>query len=166
MAIELGRTDEIGSLLLLALAAGIFRVTADFPSGFGETGPGFYPRALAVLIALFALVQLVGSIGDADREPHEITLEETLRVLGVLALLVGYVLAMPRLGFVPATVAFLAVAMWYSGVRAYGRLAVVAVGLTLVLHYIFAEFLRIPLPEGTVIDVTEWLPALPLEVFL
>jgi hypothetical protein len=69
---------------------------------------------------------------------------------------------MPILGFVIDTVAFLVVSTLYSGVASYRRSGALAVGLGLALHYVFGEFLHIPLPEGSLVSVVEWLPSLPL----
>lgn len=152
-------TDTIGSILLLALSAVVFIVTADFPAGPGETGPDFYPRVIAILIAFFALVQLGHSLLEGEQLTHELSLEVTMRVVGAFALVVAYVWLLPRLGFVLGTVAFLVVAMAYSGVRSYVRMAFVSVGLTLGLYYVFVVFLRIPLPEGELYPVAELLPS-------
>ena len=160
MSITLEHTDKIGSLLLLALSVVIFIVTADFPAGPGETGPDFYPRVIAVLIAFFALVQLGYSVTRGEQLSHEISLEVTIRVVGALVLVVAYVVLLPRLGFIVATILFLAVAMRYSGVTTYGRMVVVSVGLTVLLYYTFAVFLRVPLPDAEWEPVAEIIPTI------
>ena len=129
MSLTLKHTDKIGSVLLLLLAVAIFVLTADFPKGPGETGADFWPRAIAVLIAFFALV-------------------------------VAYVVLLPYLGFIVGTIAFLVVAMWYSGVESYSRMTVVSIGLTLGLYYTFVIFLRVPLPDSELFPVRDLLPSL------
>lgn len=160
MGVELRRTDAIGAVIWLSLAGAVFVLSAEFPAGPGETGPAFYPRVIAGLIALFAVVQLVRSLAGDDRRSHEITLGSTRRVVGVTVAVLAYVLLLPWLGFVVATVLFLIVGMRYSGVASPLRIAVVAVGLTLGLHYVFGVFLRIPLPESPFYSVARLLPAL------
>lgn len=162
MSITLKNTDKIGSILLLALSAAIFIVTADFPTGIGETGPDFYPRVIAVLIAFFAVVQLARSLLVGEQLTHEITLEVTAQVVGALALVVAYVLLLPYLGFIPGTIAFLIAAMVYSGVRSPLRLTVVSLGLTLFLYYTFVVFLRIPLPASEIYPIRDLLPTFTL----
>lgn len=160
MGIKVSHTDEIGSVLLLLLAAGIFVVTGDFPQGPGETGPDYYPRMIAVLIAFFALVQLGRSRYEDAARSHEIELPIAKRVIATLALIVVYVLLMPWLGFVTSTALFLVVAMRYSGVRSHLQMLAVAVGLTLILYYTFVVLLRIPLPESPLYPVSRYLPSL------
>ncbi|RKD95171.1 tripartite tricarboxylate transporter TctB family protein [Halopiger aswanensis] len=157
--VDLRHTDKIGSGLFLALAAGIFVVTADFPQGIGETGPAYYPRVLAALLAGFALLQLGWSLKRDGVRSHEIDPAAAKRVVGAFLLVVCYVLLLPWFGFVLTTVGFLAVSMWYSGVRSPLRLAAVAVGLTVLLYYVFVVFLRVPLPESPLIPVARYLPS-------
>ncbi|MDL5362178.1 tripartite tricarboxylate transporter TctB family protein [Halalkalicoccus sp. NIPERK01] len=159
MGVELRHTDALGAGLWLLLAGAVFALSAGFPAGPGETGPAFYPRVIAGLIALFAVVQLVRSLAG-DPRAHEITLGSTRRVVGVAVGVLAYVLLLPWLGFVVATALFLVVGMRYSGVDSPLRIGVVAVGLTLGLHYVFGVFLRIPLPESPFYSVARLLPAL------
>lgn len=158
--VHLKHTAKIGSILWIALAAGVFVVTADFPRGPGETGPAFYPRTIAALIAFFALVQLVRSLERDAVRSHEIDLGAAKRVAGAFLLVVLYVLLVPWLGFVLATVAFLAVTMRYSGVTSVLRLGGVSIGLTLLLYYTFVVFLRVPLPESPLVPIAPHLPSL------
>lgn len=160
MGIELRRTDTIGAILWLALAAAVFVVSAGFPAGPDETTPAFYPRVIAGLIALFALAQLGRSLSADTTRSHEVTAGATKRVLGALVLVVAYVFLLPWLGFLVATAGFLVVGMRYSGARSPLRIGGVAVGLTLMLYYTFAVFLRIPLPENPFYSVAGLLPGL------
>lgn len=160
MPVEIEHTDKISSVLLLALAAGVFLVSGDFPRGPGVTGPAFFPRVVAALIAAFALAQLGKRLYVSRVRSYEITREVAVRVLAVLGLVVAYVLALPWIGFVPATLAFLLATMWYSGVESLPRATIVAVGVTLALYYTFVVFLRVPLPEGVFVPVRPFLPGL------
>jgi hypothetical protein len=160
MGVNLSHTDKIGSILLLAVAVGIFVVTADFPTGPAETGPAFYPRMIAVLIAFFALVQLGRSLRGEGVRSYELDRDVAIRVAAAFLLVVAYVLLLPWLGFVTGTVVFLIAAMRYSGVTSYGRMVLVSVGLTLVLYYTFVVFLRVPLPVSPIYPVSEYLPGL------
>lgn len=166
MKVEVSHTDKIGSILWLLLAVGVFIVSSDLPTGTGETGAAFYPRVLATLIAAFACLQLGKSVYDNEVKGHEITATQVKRVGVIAALVTGYVLLLPWLGFVTGTVSFLVIGMVYSGARSPIRIAGVAVGLSLVLYYVFAIFLRIPLPENLFIPVEGLLPSLMQGVFV
>ncbi len=164
MGSTVSHTDKIASALLLALAVVVFVVSADFPEGPGQTSPAFFPRVIAALIALFALGQFGKSVAEDSVRSHEITWPVARRVLVVAALVVAYVATMPHLGFVLGTVVFLVVTMRYSGVRQYRRSVPLSIAVTLVLYYVFFEFLRVPLPRSRYLPVEELLPPLPLVV--
>lgn len=161
MAFEIRHADKVGAVLLVALSVGVFRVSRDFPSGFGETpGAAFFPRVTAASIGLLAVVLFVRSAASGERRPPEISVEKVERFAVPVALLVAYVALMSSLGFVLVTVGFLILLMRYSGVRAYRRSIPLAIGLAVVLHYVFGEFLHVPLPEGSVVSLSRFLPSL------
>ena len=76
--------------------------------------------------------------------------------------MVGYVVLMPILGFLIGTILFLIVSMHFSGVERVRRSVPAAVGLTLVLYYVFVAFLRVPLPENAFLPIRRMLPPLSL----
>lgn len=160
MGFELRRTDEIATALLILLTVAVFYVTADFPEGPGETSPAFFPRVIVSLITFFALVQLVRAIRRDTAISHEITWTETKPVLVITALVVAYVVTMPYLGFVLGTFLFLLVAMHYSGVERVRLSIPISALLSLVLYYVFWEFLRVRLPRNQYVDIEGWLPSL------
>jgi putative tricarboxylic transport membrane protein len=162
MEISINHTDKIGSILWLLLAGGVFVAAEDLPTGTGETGAGFYPQVIAVLIAGFALIQLGRSVYDDAVHEHTIRSEQVKRVGIVVVLVTAYVFLLPWLGFVTATVVFLIAGMGYSGARSPLRIGAISFGLTLLLYYIFAVLLRIPLPESPFIPVEGMLPGLLL----
>jgi putative tricarboxylic transport membrane protein len=160
MKIEAKHTDKIGAVIWLVLAAGVFFLAGDLPTGTGETGPGFYPRVIAVLIAAFAVAQLVRSAYESNAEARVVTGAQVRKIATVTVLVTVYVLSLPWLGFVTGTVAFLVVGMVYSGAKSPLRIGGIAIGLSLTLYYVFAVFLRIPLPESPFVPVEALLPGL------
>lgn len=160
MSFTLRHTDKIGSVLWLLLAGAVFIVSAGFPAGPNVTGPALYPRVVAGLIALFAVIQLARAVAtDADRR-HEVTATATKQVLGAVLLVVAYVFLLPWLGFLTSTAAFLVAGMLYSGARSPLLIGGSSLGLTILLYYIFASFLRIPLPQSPLLPVEQLLPIL------
>lgn len=162
MAIEIRHTDKVGAALLVAVSAGVFVASRGFPSGFGGApGAAFFPRVVAATVAALAVVLFVRSVASREPRAHRISTDDALRFAVPVAFLAAYVAAMSVLGFVLATVAFLVGLMRYSGVEGYRRSVPLGFVAAVVLHYVFREFLHVPLPEGTV-PVSELLPALPL----
>lgn len=160
MVRRLPHSDLIAAGALLALSAGVFAVSTGFPGGrSGDPGPAFFPRLVAGSIALLAVVQAVQYVRSDRRTVHEIDAATTRRVAVVTAFPVMYVFVMPFVGFLLTTIGFLAAFMWYSGARSLPAIAGGSVGVTLVLHYVFVGFFRVPLPEG-IVPIARLLPSL------
>lgn len=165
MSFEIRHADEVAAILLLGLSAGVFVASRDFPSGFGESpGAAFFPRLIASLIGLLAGVLFVRSVVADETRTHDVSKTDLQRFVVPVAFLVGYVALMPVLGFVLDTVIFLVVLMRYSGVEIYRTSVSLAIGVGLALHYVFGEFLHIPLPEGSAVAISKWLPSIPFLV--
>lgn len=160
MAFEIRHTHKIASGLLLLLTAVVFYLSRDFPTGVGETSPAFFPRIIVALIAIFAIAQLIKAIRFDTEQTYEVT-RSSVKTVGIAAaLVVAYVVTMPYLGFLIGTILFLIVSMHFSGVERVRESVPVAFGLTLVLHYVFVGFLRVPLPDNAVVPIGRMLPTL------
>jgi putative tricarboxylic transport membrane protein len=70
------------------------------------------------------------------------------RAIWTLGAVLGYVVAFGRLGFVLATVPFLAVLLLAYGERRWPVVLAVALGATGVTYTLFAVWLGVPLPPG------------------
>ncbi|WP_255681370.1 tripartite tricarboxylate transporter TctB family protein [Natrinema sp. SYSU A 869] len=112
------------------------------------------------MIALFAVAQLINAIRSDEERSYEISASVAVTVGIAAVLVVGYVVLMPFLGFLLATVVFLVVSMHFSGVDRVWKSVPVALGVSLALHYIFIQFLRIPLPENPFVPIGRLLPSL------
>jgi hypothetical protein len=141
-------------IFLIALYTGYESIRMPFYGDSGVWGsPGLTPGLIsAVLLGLSALLMFrarrfawanVGvSISPVMR-----------RGMGVLALILAYVAAIPHAGYVPATFVMLfAFQLIYARSRNFTYLAVWVFGLsvilTAVLYYVFAELFLIPMPKG------------------
>lgn len=163
MSLEIRYTNEIAAILLVGMSVGVFVVSRDFPSGFGESpGAAFFPRLIAAVIALLAGVLFVQSIALGEKRSYDVSPTDVERFVVPVSLLVGYVALMPVLGYLLDTVVFLVAMMRYSGEGTYRTSIPLAVVVGIAIHYVFGEFLHIPLPEGSVVAISRWLPSLPL----
>ncbi|WP_245998499.1 tripartite tricarboxylate transporter TctB family protein [Halalkalicoccus subterraneus] len=145
------RSDVIAAGLLLVLSAAVFVVSADFPGGRGgDPGAAFFPRLITGTIAILALGLLVKDLTAEERAAHEIDPAIVRRLVIVVAFPTIYILAMPIVGFPLTTIAFLAGLMWFSGARSIPMVLGSAVGVTLVLYYLFGALFQVPLPEGLI----------------
>ena len=70
------------------------------------------------------------------------------RVGGVFAVLVLYVVALPWLGFLPATALFLLILLRTLGAFSWAGAIALTVAIALSTHVVFRHWLGMPLPSG------------------
>jgi putative tricarboxylic transport membrane protein len=157
-------SDRIAGLFLIALGGAAAYAGSRLPPVPGQQiGPNVFPMVIgAGLMLCGALIALkVGHRFEEEAEadlaahsdrpvaPREDTRWHGLTALIPPALLVFYVLAVDRLGFLVTGAAIvLATAL---ALRARLRLAVpLAVVAPLVAHLLFFKLLRVPLPDGLI----------------
>lgn len=160
MTLKLSHTNKVASGLIFLLTAAVFYLTTDFPAGYGATGPAFFPRVIVGLMSVFALAQLVKTTRKDEPRTQEVSGSTVKTVAIAAALVVCYLLTMPYLGFLTGTVVFLLVSMHFSGVDGFRTSLPVSIGVAIALYYIFVEFLRVPLPESTILPISRLLPSL------
>jgi putative tricarboxylic transport membrane protein len=149
--------DALLGAVLLAFAAWVWWMTTFFPAFPGQDyGPNLFPRILAAGIALCgALLVLRGlrqrgaliTLDDALREPAKL-----LSWLLIPGAVLFYIVASTPLGFIPTSFALLlALFLWF---RARPVVALpAAAGMTLLVHWFFANLMRVPLPRGVLDSV-------------
>lgn len=136
--------DRIAAGLLLALAIAVFAYTFTFPPPIQDLDPGMslFPRIAAVIIGGFALIPLLRP-EEGEALPRG---GSALRVVVTAVLLFGYALVLDLLGFVLTTLLFLVALLLLVGIRRPVLLAVVPLGVSLGLFFVFRFFLEVPLP--------------------
>jgi putative tricarboxylic transport membrane protein len=138
--------------LLIGFAGWVWWQTSFFPAFPGQDyGPNLFPRILAAGIALAGLVLLRrGLRARGALLAFEPWVSEPARLLSFLAIPAAalfYLLASTPLGFIPT--GFLLLAGLFLWFRARPVVALpVAAGVTLLVHWFFADLMRVPLPRG------------------
>ena len=151
--------DAISGGALLALAIAILVNIQSFPRIPGQSiGPAAFPGLLAGLLATCSVVLIVRGLkerlggawitpGDWLRSRHHAG--NFLLTIGVLLF---YVLASEKLGFILCGVALLAAMFWKLRVRP-AWIFPIALFTTLLIHAIFYKGLRVPLPWGVLLPL-------------
>ncbi len=147
------RRNIIAAVVLLALGLGYGFLTTGLPLRTlpNTPDPSFFPWInTAVLLALAAalLVQGLFFTAEGGAEAARTPARRHLPVLWVLAAFVAYLLALPPLGFVVATVPFFAVLMVAYGERRALWLAAGALGVPILLFVVFRYGFGVLLPRG------------------
>ncbi len=146
---------------LLAVAAAMAAMAWRFPRDTGEyAGAGAFPLALCAALAVLAAVRAaqkaagraVGTPAAAGAEPGPRGAVDRMDPapgawrLPVLCVL--YMAALPWLGFMSSTALFTAAMLGAMGYRRAGRALAFGLALAIVLHWVFAVWMQVPLPEG------------------
>jgi hypothetical protein len=149
--------NTVLAALGLIVSVVIFVVTRAYPYAPIAIGgsPGFYPRVLAVFLALLSLSVFVEGWIRRVRVPFP-TGTNLVRLLGVIGLLALTPMMFEWLGFrimgiIVTLGAMLLLSDWRNlDARRLAVLVVTAVGATLALYFIFESVARVPLPRGRV----------------
>lgn len=124
----------------------------ELPQGPGEEGPlgpSFIPWLWASLLIVLTLVEIAtGNLGARrDKERVVIERKSALDALILCLLLAGFAVLMQYVGFSAAVIAFLAVSLWWSGIRSWKIIIPYVVIFALVVNYVFHHVLKVPLPQ-------------------
>ncbi len=113
-----------------------------------KPGSGFFPFLLAIVLALFSLV-LIYQNWARDKSPLPFWQRHNwLRPLLGLIILISYAVLVNSLGFIISTFLFLII--WMALIERLGWKTIfgVSIATTVILFFIFALLLDVPLPKG------------------
>jgi hypothetical protein len=142
--------DLIGGVvvLLFGLSVVFFSSQLPYSAEYGP-GPGFLPLWLGIGIAGCALLVLWKIL--KQRERTEAFFKPLTRLgFQMLAMIFVAFLLLPLLGFSVGLALFTAVSMRVIGKHGILLCAITALGAAISIHFIFGEWLSIPLPTGIV----------------
>lgn len=143
------RADLLIGIGLLIFAALYFRESFEITAGFASDrlGPAFFPRLLAGALAASALGLIWRSLGGrSDATPLP-----PVRIglfLWTVGLTLAYAFLLPSLGYLIATVLYVAAMIWLLGYHNLVGLVATTAGVTAVLYLVFARALHVLVPMG------------------
>jgi putative tricarboxylic transport membrane protein len=144
--------DGWGGLAVLAASLFLFALTLGLKDNpLVPIGPGFYPRIVLGISAVFALALVISDLLQKPREKKKESLNYFL-VVQMFAVFGLYCGALPYLGFRIATLLYLAASNAIleppRGAKGWARVAAVAIITTAVVYYAFERYLTVLLPRG------------------
>jgi putative tricarboxylic transport membrane protein len=120
-------------------------------------GPGGWPRAMLIGLALFATLSLLNELidwrqvlrrgGDPEIEARENNGSELLALVGI-GVILAYGFSIPYLGFPIATVLFIVIWCLLGRIRSLMTIGLVSVLGTIVMLYMFVALAKMPLNRG------------------
>ena len=146
--------DAVFGAVLLLLGLAVLVHVPSFPTIPGQNvGPALFPGLIAGGLVACALMLIVNGIRHRATEPWIDTGEwmRSRRHIGAFFVTIGavvaYIVLADKVGFlIVGPLVLLALFLAY-GVRPVTAI-IVAIAVTLVIHYAFYKLLRVPLPWG------------------
>lgn len=151
--------DGWTGLAVLAASLVLFGMTLGLKdSPLVPIGPGFYPRIILGLTAVFGALLLVSEFLARQRAPvpargaglNYALVAVSFAVFGL------YVVSLPYLGFRIATIVYVSAANAMldppQGIRGWARVAATALATAFITHLIFEHYLTVLLPRGAWTD--------------
>ena len=144
--------DGWGGLAVLAASLFLFTLTLGLKDNpLVPIGPGYYPRIVLAVTAVFALAVVVSDWMTPQRASVAEKLNYLL-VIEMFAVFGLYVGALPYLGFRITTFFYIAATNALldmpRSARSWGRVVLVAGITTVVVYYVFERYLTVLLPRG------------------
>jgi hypothetical protein len=123
-----------------------------------ELGPDFWPKLAIGLMATVCVIEIVRALAGAkaaqgisnlldEPEPEEQHSYFHL-LLGGIALIVGYAVLVPILGFLLGSFLFMAAFMYLGRYRNHLAIWTISGGATFVIAFLFLRFAYVSLPRG------------------
>lgn len=118
-----------------------------------QMGPDFFPYLAAGLMIAVNVIALIANYLRYRKEKAAETAEfvqktdpkDQLRVLLILALVVGYVFCMPLVGYVISTLVIVNLLLLILGVRKWYQYLLVS-GFSMIIYFVFKNLLYVMLP--------------------
>ncbi len=138
----------IGSVTVLALGIATIFFASQLPyqSGFGP-GPGFLPFWIGIVLVICSAIVTVQEMRAANTK-QTFFQPRTRTAVKMLAINVVAFLLIPVLGFSVGFGLFILATMRMMGKHGWAGCVVAAVLTVIGIHYLFGQWLDIPLPTG------------------
>jgi hypothetical protein len=137
------------AVFLLGIATTVMAwLTLPYTGDFGP-GPGFLPFWLGITLTVCSLPVIIADLRNKEKSGR-LFRPETAKCLKVLILIVTVFLALPILGFSAGLALITGAGMRLMGKHGWVSCLVTVIGTAVCIHYLFGQWLSIPLPKGMI----------------
>ena len=150
----MARRNILAAIALILVGIGYGVLAARLPTRQIDqtTEPSFFPFVVTACLLALSIALLVRGVrpqaGEAAIEAPPLPRDGSGRAMWALGLAVAYLALLPSLGFLVANVPFFAGLMFVFGERRPLWIAIGAIGVPVVLFYLFRDVFQILLPAG------------------
>jgi len=109
--------------------------------------PAYYPRILALLLALMSCGILIGALRKRQVVTMKVNRELLVNIGKFLGILILYIVILKSVGFILSTTVFSFSMIWFLG-STRKQAAIYALPISLVVYFVFSYLLKVPLPKG------------------
>ncbi len=134
----------------MVCAACYLGLSLQLPQGrLDQPGPGVFPIVVGVLLTLASLVTIWEGWQLDRREQIAMPVGSDLRrLLGLIALLFGFLIAMPIVGYIVSSALFCILLMRILSDLSWPRVLAYSLAMCAALYGAFVSFLKVPMPRG------------------
>jgi hypothetical protein len=137
------------AVFLLGIATTILAwMTLPYTGDFGP-GPGFLPLWLGITLMVCSVPVIITDLRTKEKS-EKLFRPETAKCLKVLTLVVTVFLSLPVLGFSAGLSLITGACMRLMGKHSWVSCVVTVIGTAVCIHYLFGQWLSIPLPKGMI----------------
>ncbi|MGI6029080.1 MAG: tripartite tricarboxylate transporter TctB family protein [Candidatus Heteroscillospira sp.] len=141
--------DYIAAVGSIIFSAYVYFVSQDFAvAGGGLAGnPAYYPRALAIIIAVLGTCIMVNAIIQKKKLAVSINKELLINVGQVFAALLAYVICFEFVGFIASTAVFIIGCVLMYGGKIKSAL-LCSIPFTAAMYIVFHIIMQVAMPQG------------------
>ena len=141
--------DYITGFCALVLSVFIYFTSEGFVVADGglAKNPAYYPRALALILAILAVCLIINALMRKEKVGVSINKELLKNVGQVFGLILLYIIVFQYVGFIVSTVAFLFCGILLYGGTVKGAL-LCSVPVTAAVYVIFHIIMQVAMPNG------------------
>jgi len=136
--------EAIEGIILFILS--VFLVGESFKldnKGEWALSPALFPLIITIAISIFSILLIIKSIRNADTSNKK---GKVKQVIGILLLSPIYLVLLPRVHFVPASIFYLGFFLFIMGERKLKLIILISVITPIAIQYVFGNLLNVYLP--------------------
>ena len=138
--------DMIISIVLLAFLTSLAVQVPEIP----DVSRG-YPLVLLIISYIMVLYLLLSSVLKMKKEEGQPTqvVEQCKTIIPYCLMIAVYLFLMGKIGYIASTVVFMIASLLYLKLKNKVVMVVLSVVMTIILYFVFTNFLTVILPRGT-----------------
>jgi putative tricarboxylic transport membrane protein len=150
VALRKGKAYQWFGLAGVLFSAGYLAMAVELPFGeLSQPGAGIFPVVAGVILLAASLITIwEGRKLDPDSQLALPSGADARRLLGLVAALLGFLVALPLLGLLISSTLFCILLMRIISDLGWPRIAVYSVLICSALYGVFVFLLKVPMPRG------------------